>query len=174
MWKAVRLAGLAVATTLLASCSPGAGGSTIGLAAKLLWGLADGQRLMIYGMGIGKVRQIDAANYEFDIVPDGKVSFTFTEPSPCHVDMLMHVSTKYGTTPGTTVSADFSKLSRIEVQDETSGSGADIGKQTGLNVVWVKFAAGDFMKPSLPLGYLFTSLTAADYKAAADDLQRIC
>ena len=77
--------------------------------------------------------------------------------------------------PGVTISTDFTKVSQIAVQADT-GSGAEIGKKVGLNVVWVKFAATsrDFIKPSLPLGYLFTSLTPDDFQADAAQLQRAC
>jgi len=173
MGKVLRLAGLTIIVTLLSACSAGPDGSPVALAAKLLWGLVDGQKLMIYGIGMGQVRQLDVSTFEF-VMPSGKVTYSLSEPSPCHVDTVMQVSSKYGKIPGTTVSADFTKVTQIDVQDETTGSGADIGEKVGLNVVWVKFGGGDFVKPSLPVGYLFTSLAAADYQAAAAELQRIC
>jgi len=174
MFKLVLFLGFALIATMLASCSSAPAGSTVSIAAKLLWGLVDGQKLMIYGMGIGQVHQLDASTYEFDM-QYGKVTYKLSEPSPCHVETVMQMSSQTAHPPGVTISTDFTKVSQIVVQADT-GSGAEIGKKVDLNVVWVKFSATsrDFIKPSLPLGYLFTSLTPDDFQADAAQLQRAC
>jgi hypothetical protein len=59
---------LAIASLVfsMAGCSSGST-DKVALVALLSNGLADGQQLMMYGLGIGKVRRLDASHFEFDI-----------------------------------------------------------------------------------------------------------
>jgi hypothetical protein len=90
--------------------------------------------------------------------------------------MEVHVEELKTTYPANTFTYDLTKLTGIIVKDDNSGSGGEIGKDFDLNAVAVAFDGSGVVSPELPagIGYLFTSLSASEIQAAADELQRMC
>lgn len=170
----MRLTTVVLAAIALASCSGPPAADTASLVAKVTWGLADGERMMIFGAGTGTVERVDTSTFRIDMGP-GAMTYAFTELAPCRVKTAIAL----GRNPTVEGEYDFTKVTGIAVKADTKAN-EDIGKQVDLNVVQVTLDGTDFAQGQAnPFGtpgmfYFFTSLSTEEVQAAADELQRIC
>jgi hypothetical protein len=166
----MRLARLAAASLLSLSIATAASAvEVVPLAAIVTSGLTDGATMMVSGFGNGPVADLGSGAFEvtFD---KGVIKFLFVETDTCFVNL-------HGDIPGqgaVEVRYDLTKMTGIKIDDrgQFEGLNAAIVTIEGDDVVQVLIQDNWVTQPGF--AFLVGSLTAADYQAAADELQRVC
>jgi hypothetical protein len=175
------LGALLVWTFLLPNSSSAS--EALSLAPLLTHGLADGARIMIYGVGTATVAKTGDASYSatFDAsvdLPEGPaiMRYSFRETEACRVEVDLQLQGPEGTKPPFTVTYDFTQLTHVVVQQDNEGAGAEVAEAFDLSVVKVGYEPEEVAPKEYQMvaGYLFTSIGTDEYVSAAKRLEQLC
>jgi hypothetical protein len=152
----------ALASTALAA-------DTVTQVAILTGGLVDGAQTMTAGFGVGPVTNPQPGYYEV-AYDKGVIKFLFDEVDTCKVNVHAEIPTQ----GSADLRYDLTKVTGIVVDSrgEFEGQNAVLVTLEGPDVV--QSMMGDNWVTQPGFAFLVGSLTAEEYQAAADELQRIC